>query len=370
MAYEYKGVIHVHSTYSDGFLSVDKIMKEAQAAGLDFVMLTDHNTLRPLKDGYEGWYGSSLLLIGTEITPKDDKHHLMAFGVSREIEPSTNPQENIDAVRAQGGFCIIAHPHTEPNSGRNPRGARMHWMRRPRRLRMGLAQRTSGDAGSEAEWISYPWEDWSVHGFAAIEIWNYTWDVVEDMNTIPRAIRYFFFPERAVTGPAPRILRKWDELMKSRRVIGIGGVDAHGFPFSYRDAFKTVRTHVLLDRPLTGRLERDRTLIYDAIRSGSCFVGFDREHDSTSFVFEAVTGRGSAVRPGGRVRGSRPVFRIEAPYEGSIRLIRDGEVMGETVGTAYEHKAEGPGMYRVEAYYKVGRHRIAPWVFTNHIIVG
>lgn len=369
MAYEYKGAIHVHSTYSDGLLPIDKIMKAAQAAGLDFVMLTDHNTLKPLKEGCEGWYGSSLLLIGTEITPKDDKHHLMAFGVSKEIEPSTNPQENIDAVRAQGGFCIIAHPHSEPSFGRHRYRAHLHSMRR-RHLRMSSAQRASCGVASRSEWISYPWEDWSVHGYTAIEIWNYTWDVVEDMNTVPRAIKHFLLPRQAVTGPSPRVLRKWDELLKSRRVAGIGGVDAHGFPFSYRDAFRTVRTHVLLQRPLTGRLERDKMLIYDALRNGSCFVGFDREHDSTGFVFEAVTARGSRVGPGGRVGGPRmPAFRIQAPREASIKLIRDGEVMGEIVGAAYQYEAAGPGVYRVEAYYKVGRNRTVPWVFTNHIVV-
>lgn len=370
MPYEYKGVIHVHSTYSDGLLPVDKIMKEAQAAGLDFVMLTDHNTLKPLKEGYEGWYGSSLLLIGTEITPKDDKHHLMAFGVREEIEPSTNPQENIDAVRAQGGFCIIAHPHSEPSSRRHARRASLRSVRAGRR-RGGPVAQVPGGAGTEPEWAGYPWEDWSVQGYTAIEIWNYTWDVVEDMNTVPRLIKHFFFPRQAVTGPSQQVLQKWDQLLKSRRVVGIGGVDAHGFPFSYRDAFKTVRTHVLLDRPLTGRLERDKALIYGALKSGSCFVGFDGEHDSSGFVFEAVTGRGGVVRPGGSVRGSRmPMFRIEAPHEGAIRLIRDGEVIGETVGAAYEREAVGPGVYRVEAYYKAGRNRMAPWVFTNHIIVG
>jgi nitrogenase molybdenum-iron protein alpha/beta subunit len=40
MGYDYKGAIHVHSTYSDGTGTVEEIMQAANEAGLDFVVIT------------------------------------------------------------------------------------------------------------------------------------------------------------------------------------------------------------------------------------------------------------------------------------------------------------------------------------------
>jgi predicted metal-dependent phosphoesterase TrpH len=65
--FEYVGSIHMHSTFSDGTGEVPDIAKFADEVGLDFIMLTDHNTLRALQEGYEKWYGNTLLLVGCEI---------------------------------------------------------------------------------------------------------------------------------------------------------------------------------------------------------------------------------------------------------------------------------------------------------------
>lgn len=53
--FEYTGAIHVHSIFSDGSGDINEITQYANESGLDFVILTDHNTLRALHEGYEGW---------------------------------------------------------------------------------------------------------------------------------------------------------------------------------------------------------------------------------------------------------------------------------------------------------------------------
>jgi histidinol phosphatase-like PHP family hydrolase len=50
--YEAIGVIHVHSSYSDGSKKIEEIAKIGEHAGLDFLMFTDHGTLKPLHDGH------------------------------------------------------------------------------------------------------------------------------------------------------------------------------------------------------------------------------------------------------------------------------------------------------------------------------
>ena len=76
--YDYRGVIHCHSTYSDGTGDMEEIAKAANDAGLDFVLMTDHDQMKPVEDGQEKWAGSSLIICGTEITP--DKNHYIVFG--------------------------------------------------------------------------------------------------------------------------------------------------------------------------------------------------------------------------------------------------------------------------------------------------
>ena len=55
---EYVGAIHMHSVFSDGSGEVLQITKYAMETGLDFIILTDHNTIRALEEGYENWYGN------------------------------------------------------------------------------------------------------------------------------------------------------------------------------------------------------------------------------------------------------------------------------------------------------------------------
>ena len=62
--FEYVGVVHVHSIYSDGTGTIPEIAKAASELGLDFVMMTDHNTLKPKHDGFEGWYNDTMIIIG------------------------------------------------------------------------------------------------------------------------------------------------------------------------------------------------------------------------------------------------------------------------------------------------------------------
>ena len=53
---DYAGAIHLHSAYSfDGRAPVAEIIAAANRCGLDFLLLTDHGTLRARADGWEGW---------------------------------------------------------------------------------------------------------------------------------------------------------------------------------------------------------------------------------------------------------------------------------------------------------------------------
>src|SRR2546421_2098031 len=101
-AYDLTCVIHVHSTYSDGTGTVPQIARAAARAGVDVVLLTDHDTLEARRRGEERWYGDVLVLVGEEVSPTD-RDHFLAFGIEREIGRRLSGPEICRAVEDAGG---------------------------------------------------------------------------------------------------------------------------------------------------------------------------------------------------------------------------------------------------------------------------
>ncbi|MFN2128344.1 MAG: PHP domain-containing protein, partial [Anaerolineales bacterium] len=107
---EIVGCIHIHSVYSDGTGTIAGISKTAVQSGLDYIMMTDHNNLKALKNGEERWYGPVLTIIGYEINDIDDANHYLAFGLQEEVDKNLPAPEYVRRVGKDGGFGIIAHP--------------------------------------------------------------------------------------------------------------------------------------------------------------------------------------------------------------------------------------------------------------------
>ena len=103
--YNSVGAIHIHSVYSDGTGNVDLISKAAKKAGLDWIIITDHNSF----EIQEGIYNGVYVIKGEEISPKNENHYL-ALGINEYIQPSDNAQHNVEAVKLNGGFGFAAHP--------------------------------------------------------------------------------------------------------------------------------------------------------------------------------------------------------------------------------------------------------------------
>ena len=53
-----RGAIHVHSNYSDGSGRVEDVISAAQTAGLDYLIITDHDKLRPEQHAFQGRHGT------------------------------------------------------------------------------------------------------------------------------------------------------------------------------------------------------------------------------------------------------------------------------------------------------------------------
>lgn len=329
--YRYIGVVHVHTSFSDGTGGMEEIMEAAQFAGLDFIIVTDHNDLRAKL--FEGWRGRTLLLAGEEVT-RPEGNHMLAMGIKELIPPHTSPQEGINLTKKQGGLAFLLHPFYQGSSIIND--------------------------------PPLPWLDWGVVGFDGIEIWNLTADLYQRLDSMS-----FGKPPKDIlnyAAPNPKTLRKWDELLAQQKIVGLGGLDAHAervvkwgkVVLPYAKAFSALRLHLFLREPLTGDLEQDRRLVYAGIGSGNFWVSLDWLYSSTEVDVEAHCGEDVNLLPGEESRDDSLMLRIELPIRSVIRVIYQGEEFLRTETRDFRAKLKMPGYYRLEIYYN-GR----PWILTN-----
>jgi hypothetical protein len=341
---ELVGNMHMHTTYSDGTATHRGLAEAAARAGLDWIIVTDHNIW---VNGVAGYYDNLLLLVGEEVHDcrrVPQANHLLVYGADCELATlAANPQAVIDAAQERGALTFLAHP----------------------------VEYASRVAGEDA----LGWDAWDVTGYTGIEIWNYMSEFKARIPTKLHAMWYAYFPEAGIRGPFKSALELWDHLMTGGgRVVGIGGADAHGnayslgplrrtiFPYEY--LFRAINTHLLVESALTGDVAQDQAMIFEALRTGRAWVGCDVLGSTRGFRFEARSGV-SRVTIGDEIRRAGAVtFEVATPLPGDIQLVGNGRVVARASGRALKFLSAEPGAYRVQVY-RGGK----GWVFSNPLFV-
>lgn len=345
--------IHIHSTYSDGFGTYSNIIDAAIAAGLDVVIITDHNVW---VNGLEGYHTRGnrrvLVLTGEEVHNQDrfpQKNHMLVLGADAEVATyASDPQELINTVHKKGGLAFLAHPDE---------------------VALELVHEDN---------IS--WIDWEVTGYTGFELWNNFSELKTVSPTPFHLLLNVFSPERIATAPAKATLARWDKLLiEGQHLSVIGGADAHAlqyklgpinktiFPYLYH--FSAINNHLLLPQPLTGDLKQDKKMIYAALAKGSSYIGYDLPASTCGFSFSisneentACAGETLTLFRGATVQASLP-----APAE--IRLVKDGAVV--YTSQKLDHLAypiTDPGIYRIECSIEyLGK--VRGWIYSNPIYV-
>jgi hypothetical protein len=219
------------------------------------------------------------------------------------------------------------------------------------------------------------WPDADRHGLTGIELWSLTTDAAEAWRHPVQMVRYLRDPEGHLDGPPPHHVEIWDRLCQARRVVAIGGLDAHqhGFrvrgrllsPMSNERYFRLLCTYALCDGPPSGETAADRDAVYDALREGRCYLGVDAIAPARGFRFWAE-GADEAVQMGSERAGGGWTLRATAPAECDLVLLRDGVAVAGSEHAKLEHRADEPGVYRVEARREFRRRR-RPWIYSNPI---
>jgi PHP domain len=115
------GDLHSHTVHSDGTLHVDELARVARGQGLDFLAVTDHNTISHHAElSATSRRTGVLLLPGQEVTTPDG--HAGAIGTSRWVDFRQPPE----TWRAAGGLLCVNHPTDAGCGWRLPLSERMH----------------------------------------------------------------------------------------------------------------------------------------------------------------------------------------------------------------------------------------------------
>jgi hypothetical protein len=239
----YRGDLHGHTRHSDADWDVPDFVRYGREFKLDFVTLTDHNTVSPLAQLDSLASDALLTMGGTELTTYYG--HALALGVREwqewrvDAARQTMPQLAERAVQ-NGALFIIAHPH----SIGDPYCTGCNWQ--------------------------YP--DLWPGSARCVEIWNGPWDGDSGNEAA---------------------LKTWYEwLNQGYRMVGTAGTDIHG-PLIYDPApgFNVVYAQ-----------ERDEAEILQAIRQGHLYLSAGPR---LSFTAHSATGESAMVGdhiPGADIR--------------------------------------------------------------------
>ena len=112
----YKGVLHVHSSFSDGEESLDRLADAFRLAGMSFVAVSDHAEVfddRRVEDYARICEALSthsfLMMAGLEFALHGGDIHILGYGITRRVR-YTNMEELVDGIHEAGGIAVLAHP--------------------------------------------------------------------------------------------------------------------------------------------------------------------------------------------------------------------------------------------------------------------
>ena len=372
-------LLHVHSAFShDSRGTVDEIVAAAKETGVRVILFSEHPAPHYdfVTDGHRGMKDGVLLIPGAETGG-----FLAWPKTSIKDQKTDSPQAFADLVRSTGGQIFLCH----------------------------LEERM----------------DWEITGLTGSEIYNTHADFKDEpkflaalrspltMLTLMGAVK--LYPQEvfgALLDYPADYLARYDQLSQKSRLTGVSANDAHHnqayratvledgkvqlegglgeklavldpekiAPLKllvngrkagdvildleldpYARSFHHVSTHLLLPTV-------DEASVWEALESGRAYVAFDWLADPTSFVYRADAGDkswpiGSEVSLQDGLH-----LRAEAPLEGRIKLIRNGEVVSDEHGAALDYNVKEPGVYRIEVWLTLaGEDR--PWILSNPIYV-
>jgi hypothetical protein len=103
------GDLHCHTVHSDGVLGIEGVARLAASRGLDFLVVSDHNTVSHHPFLAEAGKAAGIVLVpGQEVTSV--RGHANAFGDIGRVEFRDEPDAWLRTATERGGLLSINHP--------------------------------------------------------------------------------------------------------------------------------------------------------------------------------------------------------------------------------------------------------------------
>ena len=371
----FEGHIHMHSFWShDSEGQLSEIIPAAKNNNVDFIFLSDHP--RGNEDvfprGFKGLYE------GVLIEPGSEKKGLNVWPLDTVMVNWAQEADSVvKTIVNMGGLVIYSHTEEEHN------------------------------------WEN-PW-------YQGMEIYNFHTDVKDEkyakiiLNFLVNGSKYRHWAYRENFDEQVSILARWDQLNKSRKIVGFAAIDTHenqnfrarylpdgrvewmgpnanvidtmevkfwnrwlfsdpdpgGWIFkwmvdTYETGFNYVANYVFADTLSAASLARHMKL-------GHVYVAFKDLGDGRGFMFHAQNTNGEVSGIMGDSISADNVKSLHArsPLPGEFRLVKDGKIIDVLPGANYSYQWAGKperGAYRVEVHVQPGKD-LLPWIYSNSVYI-
>jgi hypothetical protein len=111
-----RGALHVHSTFSDGEESLERVVQTLRNAGMDFVAVSDHaevfndQRMQEYVALCEALSSPRFLVIpGLEFALKGGTIHILGYGLTTRVR-AAGMEQLVDGIHEAGGIAVLAHP--------------------------------------------------------------------------------------------------------------------------------------------------------------------------------------------------------------------------------------------------------------------
>ena len=139
---------HIHTTWSDGKCSPDRVVELYGESGFDVIAITDHvldsESIKKARKQTSGlsavsrsefsnyqqalwaaarraWEKYGMLVVpGVEITNNTARYHILSLDIKEYISPDLDVEAIIEKTREQQGISVACHPHVRNHSGEDP----------------------------------------------------------------------------------------------------------------------------------------------------------------------------------------------------------------------------------------------------------
>lgn len=382
---DFRAVIHSHSYLShDSRNTLEQMVAAAHTTGTDVIMLSDHPSKQHdvLVEGFTGVHDGVLFFPGAE-----DRNLLIYSPTTLDIGSPPTLQDLINLVNQKGGTTFLSH--VEGVRDFNLTGL------------TGMELYNTHAQAMEASGLFKVFSPSNAEEQARL------------MTVVQAAQRYPNEMLAALSYRPDIYLRPFDELSQRYRLTGVAANDSHsntGIVIKAAPEGKVVIEDILGEEmaameasklPFPGLVKPDTKpgdvlfklqldpndvsfghvgtfvlaeqltpeTFLGALRAGHCYVGFEWIASPKGFRFVAMRDDKPVAIMGDELKLAPGLKLVAAlPGEAVMRLYRNGELKEEASGRKVEWGVSQAGVYRVEAYVKLGG-ELRPWIFSNPIYV-